>query len=110
MYRDDYARAGSCMLPVHDQSGDRTARRMVGYCVALFLVSLIPSAVGWAGAVYLVGADFLGIRFLMSAIRFLRTCSADQARRVLLASLVYLPVLLAVLLVDGVFRSWAGAP
>jgi heme O synthase-like polyprenyltransferase len=43
-------------------------------------------------------------------IRFLQTRSADQARRVLLASLVYLPVLLAVLLVDGVFRSWAGVP
>jgi hypothetical protein len=43
-------------------------------------------------------------------IRFLHARSVDQSRRVLRSSLVYLPVLLAVLLVDGVFRSWAGAP
>jgi protoheme IX farnesyltransferase len=108
MYRDDYARAGSCMLSGQDPSGDRTARRMVGYCLALLLVSLIPAAVGWVGPVYFLGAVVLGTHFLASAIRFLHTRSGDRARQVLRASLVYLPALLAVLFAEAVFRSWPG--
>ena len=105
IYRDDYARAGLSMLPVVDPSGDRTARLMVGYCLALLPVSLIPSALGWAGWVYLLGAAILGVGFVTHAIGFLRTRSMAQARRVLRASLVYLPALLTVLLVEGVFRN-----
>ena len=71
IYRDDYARAGLCMLPVLDPSGDRTARCMVGYCLACFLVSVIPSALGWAGPVYLLGATVLGIGFVIVCDRLL---------------------------------------
>lgn len=108
IYRDDYARAGLCMLPVGDASGDRTARHMVGYCLALLLVNVIPSALGWAGWVYLLGAAILGVVFVTHAIGFSHTRSVAQAHRVLWASLVYLPALLAVLFVEGVFNSWAG--
>ena len=108
IYRDDYARAGLCMLPVLDPNGDRTAQHMVGYCLALFLVSVVPSALGWAGWVYLLGAAVLGIGFVSCAVGFLCHRSAVQARRVLRASLVYLPALLAVLVAEGVFNSWAG--
>jgi protoheme IX farnesyltransferase len=105
MYREDYAGAGLCMLSVLDPSGDLTARRMIGYCLALLLVSLIPSALGWAGTVYFVGAAILGTRFLTSAFRFRQTRSVHEARRVLRASLLYLPGLLTVLLAEALFRA-----
>jgi protoheme IX farnesyltransferase len=108
IYRDDYARAGLRMLPALDPSGRRTARCMVGYCLALILVSVLPSALGWAGPIYLLAATVLGCGFLASAFGFRRTRSVVQARRVLRASLVYLPALLTVLLVEGMFKSWAG--
>jgi protoheme IX farnesyltransferase len=108
IYRDDYARAGLCMLPMLDPNGDRTARHMVGYCLALLLVSVIPPALGWAGGVYLLGATILGVGFVMRAMGFLHTRSVVQSRRVLRMSLVYLPALLAVLLVEGLFQGWTG--
>jgi protoheme IX farnesyltransferase len=108
IYRADYARAGLRMLPVLDRSGNRTARCMVGYSLALLLVSLVPSALGWTGVVYLLGASVLGVGFVACAFGFWRTRSVAQARRVLWVSLVYLPALLTVLLVEGVFKSWAG--
>jgi protoheme IX farnesyltransferase len=77
---------------------------MVGYSLALFAVSLAPSALGWASGVYLLGAVVLGLGFLACALGFLHTRSAAQARRVLRASLFYLPALFAVLLVDGMLR------
>src|SRR5262249_36496907 len=100
IYREDYARARFCMLPVFDATGGRTAKLMVGYCLALLSVSLIPSALGEAGAVYFVGAAALGIGFVTSAIGFLHNRSVAQARRILRASLVYLPGLLMVLLLQ----------
>jgi protoheme IX farnesyltransferase len=106
IYRVDYARARLCMLPVLDSKGDRTARRMVGYCLALLVVSMLPSALGWAGPFYFVGATILGIGFLACALGFWRTRSEMQARRVLRASLIYLPALFTVVLVEGVFKSW----
>jgi protoheme IX farnesyltransferase len=106
IYRDDYARAGLRMLSVQDPSGDRTARCMVGYGVALVAVSLVPPALGWAGAFYLLGAVLLGAGFMTCVFGFLRSRSVLQARRVLRASLVYLPALLTVLLAEGMVRSW----
>ena len=108
LYRDDYTRAGLRMLPVQDPGGGRTARRMVGYSLALLAASLAPSALGWAGGVYLLGAVVLGVGFLTCALGFLQTRSAAWARRVLRASLFYLPALFAVLLIDGMLKSWAG--
>ncbi|HVS36271.1 MAG TPA: heme o synthase [Gemmataceae bacterium] len=108
LHRDDYARGGFRMLPMLDPGGGRTACRMVGYGLALIPVSLAPCALGWAGAVYLVGAAVLGVGFLASTLCFLRTRSAAGARRVLRTSLLYLPALLAVLLADVTFQSWAG--
>jgi protoheme IX farnesyltransferase len=108
IYRADYARARLRMLPVVDPSGDRTARCMVGSCLALLLVSVLSSVLGWTGPVYLLGATVLGGTFLASAFGFWRTRSELQARRVLRASLVYLPALLTVLLAEAMLKSWAG--
>lgn len=102
MYRDEYARAGLLMLPVVDRSGQRTSQNMILYCLALLTVSLQPVMLGEAGPLYLGGAALLGLTFLATAIGFRRWRSHCQARRVLRASLLYLPGLLALLLLDRV--------
>jgi protoheme IX farnesyltransferase len=103
IYRDEYARAGLCMLPVVDRSGRRTARQMVLYCLTLLPVSLTPVVLGDAGRLYLAGAVGLGVVFLASTVRFFRSHSIPDARRVVRASLLYLPAVLALLLLDRAF-------
>jgi protoheme IX farnesyltransferase len=102
IYRKDYGRAGLCMLPCVDREGTMTGRQMVAYCCALIPVSLSPLVLGQAGMIYLVGAVGLGVGFLAFTIAFLRKRSIERARGVLRASLIYLPVLLALLLLDGI--------
>jgi protoheme IX farnesyltransferase len=100
MYRAEYARAGLLMLPVVDRDGQRTSQNMILYCLALLAVSLQPVLFGEAGLLYLGGAVLLGLAFLATALGFQRWRTHCQARRVLRASLVYLPGLLALLLLD----------
>ncbi|HEY7155738.1 MAG TPA: heme o synthase [Gemmataceae bacterium] len=100
IYRDEYARAGLRMLPVVDPQGQRTAQNMILYCLVLLVVSLQPALFGSAGVLYLSGATLLGLAFLATALGFQRWRSLCQARRVLRASLLYLPGLLALLLLD----------
>ena len=100
IYREEYARAGLRMLPVVDSDGRRTAQNMILYCLALLAVSLQPVLLGEAGLLYLGGAVLLGLTFLATAVGFQRWRSHCQARRVLRASLIYLPGLLALLLLD----------
>jgi len=100
IYRDDYARAGYRMLPVVDPDGRRTARRMAVYCGLLLAASLAPVFFGPAHGLYLVGAVLLGVGFLARALAFGAERSDRQARKVLRASLLYLPGLLALLLLD----------
>src|SRR5207302_2622078 len=85
IYRGDYARAGLRMLPVFDASGQKTGRRMVAFCLALVVVSLLPFVLLHAGLLYLAGAMVLGGVFLGSTLSFIRETSVAQARRVLRA-------------------------
>jgi protoheme IX farnesyltransferase len=101
VYRADYARAGLCMLPVLDRDGVVTGRQMVVYSLALIPASFAPVLQGVAGPVYLGGALTLGLGFAACAARFARRPSDARARRVLRASLVYLPGVLALLLLDS---------
>jgi protoheme IX farnesyltransferase len=101
IYRDQYARAGLKMLPVLDRDGVRTGREMVRYCAMLVPVSLVPAALGVAGLIYGIGAVLLGLMFLRASLGFVGSATTGQARRVLRASLLYLPALLALLLADG---------
>ncbi len=98
--RDDYARAGFPMLPVLQPDGASTGRQMVLYALALLPVSVAPTVAGLAGGVYLVGAGLLGVGFVLATLDFARRRSETAARRVLLASVVYLPAVLAVLAID----------
>lgn len=107
IYRDQYAQAGLQMLPVVDPAGVRTSRQMVRYCLVLIPASLMPAALGMAGPFYVVGAVLLGALFLRSALGFSRASSTTQARRVLRASLIYLPALLLLLLLEGASASLA---
>jgi protoheme IX farnesyltransferase len=104
IHREDYGRAGLCMLPVVDRDGTMSSRQMVSYCLALIPASLTPLVLGRAGSLYLIGAAGLGICFLGFAIAFARQRSNKRARGVLRASLIYLPVLLALLLLDAASR------
>jgi protoheme IX farnesyltransferase len=103
IYRDDYARAGLRMLPVVDREGGMTGRQMVTYCLVLVAASLAPVFVLHGSALFVIGALALGTLFLLSALAFMRLNSIANARRVLRASLLYLPALLALLLLDITF-------
>jgi protoheme IX farnesyltransferase len=100
MYREDYERAGIRMLPVVESDGESTARQMFLYSLVLVPISLIPSLFAMTGNLYVVGAIAIGSYYVYSStrVRFQRT--RQQARRVLLASIVYLPVLYGLMLID----------
>ncbi|OLC90915.1 MAG: protoheme IX farnesyltransferase [Deltaproteobacteria bacterium 13_1_40CM_3_71_4] len=102
LYRDDYARAGIRLLPVIDRDGPSTGTHVVAHCLALLPVALLPTLLRLAGAAYFVVALALGLAFLASGIMLARGRSAADARRLMFASLVYLPVLLAVMALDKV--------
>lgn len=102
MCREDYARAGFPMLPVIQPDGRSTARQMVLYGAALLPVSLLPSALGLTGSTYFLGAMGLGLFFLAMCVAFAVSLSALAARRVLLTSVLYLPAVLAVMVLDRV--------
>ena len=93
MYREDYARAGFPMLPVIEPDGRSTGRQSVLYAAALVPLSLAPSLMKMSGAIYFAGALVLGLGFLWLTVRFARTRSVGDARRVFFGSIIYLPVL-----------------
>ncbi len=100
MYREDYARAGIVMLPVAQPSGEATARQMVLYSVALIPVSLMPSVMGMSGTWYLFGALAAGLWFLYHGVRVVMDRTTVRARQVLLASVLYLPLIYGLMLLD----------
>jgi heme o synthase len=100
MYKEDYARAGIRMLPVVEPDGKSTARRILLYSIALIPISLMPKFFAMAGNVYLYGAIALGLAFLYYGLRTRWDRTRQQARRVLLASVVYLPLLFSLMLFD----------
>lgn len=102
LYRDDYARAGVRVLPVVDRDGTSTERQIVTGSLALLAVSLLPTLIGLTGPVYFAGAFVLGIALATLGALQAITPSSGAARRVLFASLLYLPVLLALLAFDKV--------
>jgi protoheme IX farnesyltransferase len=100
MYREDYGRAGILMLPVVEPDGRVTAQQIVVYTLMLIPVSLLPTVLGISGKVYLFGALVLGLLFLYSSIRAAVSMSRQQARRLLLASVLYLPLLFILMVLN----------
>ncbi|HUE36183.1 MAG TPA: protoheme IX farnesyltransferase, partial [Candidatus Acidoferrum sp.] len=102
IYREQYAKAGFVMLPNVDADGRQTGQQTVSNALALLIVSLCPFLFKMAGMVYLAGAALLGIGFLFCAIQFSRQLTLSRARRLFLASILYLPLLLALMVFDKV--------
>jgi len=102
MYREDYSRAGIKMLPVVEPDGGSTARQILLYSVLLIPISMLPKWMGMTGSVYMVGAIALGLFYLYSGIRVSLDRTKVRARRVLLTSVVYLPLLYGLMVLDPI--------
>lgn len=100
IYREDYRRAGMAMISVTDEDGSRTAQQIIMCSLNLLFVSLLPVAIGQAGAAYFLAAALLGAAFLTLAVRFACDRSLARARQVMYGSLIYLPCVLSLWLLD----------
>jgi len=102
IYREDYARGGIRMLPVVRPDGESTAKRIVGFALLLIPISLVPSALGMTGFIYAGSAIVSGVALLYFGVRLGRDRTIARARHVLLASVLYLPAILAVMVIDRI--------
>jgi len=102
LYREEYAKAGFIMLPGVDPDGTRTGSQAVSHTLALLVASLCPVIFHVAGIVYLAGALILGVAFLWCAVQFSRGLTLQRARRLFLISIIYLPLLLGLMVLDKV--------
>jgi heme o synthase len=109
MYRDDYEAAGIKMLPVVDKAGHSVIRQMLVYSCTLIPISLMPALFRMSGKFYLAGALILGVGFVWFVYRLARTHlpttdpeSRKLARHLLQASITYLPLLFALMMIDVV--------
>jgi protoheme IX farnesyltransferase len=102
LYREDFAKAGIRFLPVVEPNGGSTGRQIISHCFALLAVSLLPTLLGTTGPAYFLAALLLGAGFLGYGIGLAATQSVSAARRLLFASLVYLPLLLVVMALDRI--------
>ena len=102
LYRDDFSRAGIRFLPIVEPDGRSTGRQIIEHCLALLAVSLLPTLIGIAGALYFIAALALGSGLLAYGIGLAATRTPAAARRLLFASLIYLPALLVVMALDRI--------
>ena len=100
MYKEDYARAGIRMLPVVEPDCRSTARQIVLFGLVLIPVSLIPGILGMSGRIYSMGALLLGMWFLYSGVRVALERTLSRARGVLVTSVLYLPLIYGLMLLD----------
>ncbi|MGQ0542573.1 MAG: heme o synthase [Blastocatellia bacterium] len=100
MYREQYAKAGILMLPVVEPDGKITSRQIVIFTIMLVPVSLAPFFLGFAGVIYLIGTSILGFWFLYESISMARARTNEKARRLLLVSVMYLPMVFGLLVLD----------
>ena len=102
IYREDYRRGGLAMLSVADADGRHTGRMVLLYATALLPVSLLPTLLGVTGAVYFFGALALGLAYAGASVAMTRAATASRAWRLFFVSIVYLPALLTLMVVDKV--------
>lgn len=100
MYKEEYAKAGIKMLPVIERSGRITARQIVLFAIMLVPVSLAPFFLGFAGPIFLVGASLLGIWVFIESVLTARAKTVERARRLLMVSVLYLPLIFALAVID----------
>jgi len=102
MYRDDYARGGFLLLPVVDPHGSSTRRQIVLQSLILLPLTLVPTALGVSGTIYFFGALLLSLALLGVALHAALRDTVRAARRLLLASVIYLPLLLGLMALDRI--------
>ena len=100
LYRKEYANAGIKMLPVVEPSGKLTGRQIVLFSIMLLPVSLAPYFFQVSGPLFLVGATLLGIWFLWASVRAAKAKSDELARKLLLVSVIYLPLFFLLMVID----------
>jgi protoheme IX farnesyltransferase len=100
MYRKQYEKAGILMLPVVEPEGRITARQIVIFAAMLLPVSLAPFFFGTSGIYYLIGATILGIWFLIASIQTAIARTDERARKLLLVSVIYLPLIFGLMVFD----------
>jgi protoheme IX farnesyltransferase len=100
MYRDDYSRAGYMMLPSGGREGRFMAWQILGFMLALVPVSLLPTFLGHVGVTYFFGALVLGSGFFHYGVRLALLRSNAPARRLLFASIIYLPLVFGLMMLD----------
>lgn len=100
IHREDYARGGHRMLPGVDPEGILTGRQATTYALALIPCGLLPTAIGLAGGFYFLGALIFGGMYLVSAVRFWSDVNDTNARKLLRTSILYLPAILGLLLLN----------
>ena len=105
MYREDYARGGFALLPVLDPDGGSTGRQILLHSLVLLPVSLVPTVLGITGSIYFYGSLVLGLALLAIAVPIALDGTTRSARRLLLASVVYLPILLGLMAYDRVLPA-----
>jgi heme o synthase len=100
IYRADYARANYVMLPIIDEQGFSTGRQISIHALSLLPLSLAPFFLRMTGPIYVVGALILGVAFLAFGVNFAFKRTDGAARQLFLSSVIYLPLLLALMMVD----------
>ena len=100
MCKEDYKKAGFKMLPVIEEDSNRTNRQIIWHAFLLIPVSLFFVVTGVLGSIYFWGAAILGAFYLLSGIPLLRESSVKNAKLLLRTSVLYLPILLVIILID----------
>jgi protoheme IX farnesyltransferase len=103
IYKEDYKKAGFKMLPVVHPDAKFTFSQITAFSFLLAAFSLMPSLVGMSGRIYFWGALVLGAGILYTAFLFQKSQSVSDARKILGASIAYLPLLLILIVIDGIF-------
>jgi protoheme IX farnesyltransferase len=97
---DDYKSAGFSLLPSKTGKSKQSAFQIMLYSLALIPFSLVPWLLGWAGEITLIVASILGIGFFVYAYRLFTSCETADARKLMFASFVYLPIIQFVYVFD----------
>lgn len=108
MYRDDYARGGYRMLPLEDADGRATMTTIIVWALTLLPATLAPALTmtDRLGALYVSVAAVSGVAFVVRCMVLVKARTRDNARRVFLASIMHLPLILLVMVADALLHAW----
>ena len=104
IYAADYEKGGFKMLPTIYPESKRTSYVILFFTIALLITSLGLYILKVAGIFYAVGAALLGVAFLMVALKVIMESNKKNARRLMLASIIYLPLLLIIILIERILH------